>query len=354
MNAAEPLNPTTIPHRRGVMRLVAPAMALVLLSGCGTSIESKINTDELESSMGNATPVASPDVSDQPAGVVVEIAADAQGVKADRVATVGQQVAVQSGGTVYVGTPKQFAAGEQKALKPGTDCGNLTGGQALTIVCADGIHQMGEADQDFGAPVQVDKQFDLAVTTASGLIVAASTTGNQAVIIENGEAGKPFQVEYPTDELATTTRTDGSDGVVRINREKTIIQDIELDPARGGAMLRVGLGVGEVTSGPEGLYLASDTIGNQLAVYTSNDLIRLHQLTPAAQDPWGVAWDDEAGRALVTSTSTNQLVAYDISSGTAEEATRWATIANAQHLVVVDGTIVVVSASGDGMQLIEN
>lgn len=326
----------------------------MLLSGCGTSIESKINTDEIEASMGNATPVASPSLSAQPAGLVVEIAPDEQAVKADRVATLGQQVAIQSGDTIYLGTPEQFSQGSQKKLTPGTGCGNLTGGHALTVVCSDGIHQMGESDQDFGAAVAVDEQFDLAITTNSGLIVAASTTTNQAVIIENGEAGKPFQVEYPTDELAATTKTDGSDGVVRINREKTLIQDIELDRARGGAMLRVGLGVGEIASGPEGLYLASDTIGNQLAVYTSNDMVRLHQLTPAAQDPWGVAWDNEASRALLTSTSTNQLLAYDISSGTAEETTNWATIPNAQYLVVVDGTIVVVSASGDGMQIIED
>lgn len=354
MNVAETqtLRPNRL--RPAAVRVVAPLAALALLSGCGTSIESKINTDELEASMGNATPAESPALEGQPAGEVVEIAPDTTGVQADNLATFGERIAVQSGDTVYVGTPEQFSEGSQRVLTPGTDCGALSGGSALTVVCADGIVQMGQNDQDFGQAIKVDQQFDLAATTASGLIVAASTTTNEALIIENGEAGEPFQVEYPTDELATTTKTDGSDGIVRINREKTIIQDIELDPARAGAMLRVGLGVGEIASGPDGLYLASDAIGNQLAVYTSNDVVRLHQLAPSAEDPWAVAWDDSTSEALLTSTSTNQLVAYDISSGSPVETERFNTITNAQHLAVVGDTIVVVSASGDGMQLIHH
>lgn len=101
--------------------------------------------------------------------------------------------------------------------------------------------------------------------------------------------------------------------------------------------------------------LVSDNLGPQLAVYTADDVIRLHQTAPVDESPWGVAWDDVHDLAWISSTAENSLVAYDISTGVPVEEHRLDTVADVHNVVVLsDGTLVAASATGDGLQVIDN
>ena len=70
--------------------------------------------------------------------------------------------------------------------------------------------------------------------------------------------------------------------------------------------------------------------------------------------PWAVGWDAAHQLAWVSSLSTNQLVGYSLATGTPVQAQSHRTIADAQFLTVLpNGTLVVGSASGAGLEVIE-
>ena len=115
------------------------------------------------------------------------------------------------------------------------------------------------------------------------------------------------------------------------------------------------IGVGQIAAGEDGLVIASDTLGDQVAVYTATDVIRLHQTAPVAASPWGVAWDAGRDLAWVASTTGNVLASYDISSGVPEQVHTLTSVADAHHIAVLpDGTLIAVSATGDGLQVIDD
>ena len=140
---------------------------------------------------------------------------------------------------------------------------------------------------------------------------------------------------------------------MRLNRFDTTIQDIQLAKSRQGGTLRVGLGVGQAAFGEDGLVLASDATGDQLLVYTTGEVVRLHQTVPTDATPWAVAWDPAHKFAWITSTEANTATAYDISKGVPREQRKVSTVADAQNMVSLDdGTLLIGSASGAGLHIV--
>ena len=169
----------------------------------------------------------------------------------------------------------------------------------------------------------------------------------------DGVVHSKFIAAAPTDELVHVESESHGEQLVRTWREDTTIQNLDWRNERGGGTLRVGLGVGAISAGDEGLVLAADTRGNQLAVYTALDVIRLHQTTPVPAGPWAVGWDSDRELAWVASTEGNRLTGFKLSSGVPQQASQLHTIADAQSMVINDeGTIVLGSASGAGIQVI--
>ena len=111
--------------------------------------------------------------------------------------------------------------------------------------------------------------------------------------------------------------------------------------------------MGKVAAGENGLVLAADSTGNQIHVYTTDDIIRLQQSAPVPEGPWDVAWDSSQRLAWVSSLAENTATGWDISQGIPLERKRFATIASAQSMITLDdGTVVLASATGDGIQIV--
>src|SRR5699024_11468262 len=87
------------------------------------------------------------------------------------------------------------------------------------------------------------------------------------------------------------------------------------------------------TVGEDGTILVSDTLGERLMVYTSEDVVRQHQFGPVDGSPWGVAWDKERQIAWVTTTDNNLRQGFKISTGVPELVTTLNTVADAQNSV---------------------
>ena len=197
-----------------------------------------------------------------------------------------------------------------------------------------------------------DQPVTAVVKTTSGMIFAGSSDREDVDVYQDGEK-TTIRVEDPTDAMIAVPVSGGEDSVYRINRRTTIIQNINVADKSAGAVLRVGLGVGTITPGAQGMALATDTIGKQFGVYLTHDVIRLHQTTPTTGAPWAIAWDDNRQQVWVATTDDNKIRRYQLGSGQGEELEAYNSIENTQSLVALpDGTILAASATGTDVQVI--
>lgn len=299
--------------------------------------------------MGNASPAASPAAQD-PEGEIIAV-----GEPITDLAAVGDVLAYRTDAALTIGTVAELADGEGAATVIDVDpaCGDLNEGSSdFILACGDTVLVIPADDP----AAQQTRQLDSPATTATladGTLIAASDEASDVTLYREGEDPETISVEDATDQLITVQRADGSESAVRTNRETTIIQNIDLENDRQGGTLRVGLGVGQIAPGADGLVIAADTMGPQIAVYTYESAIRLQQTAPTGDSPWGAAWDPSRELAWVASTAENEAIGYRIADGVPQEELRFSTLADAQNIRVTDdGTVVLASATGDGLQIV--
>ena len=290
--------------------------------------------------MGNAEPAQSPPTSDV-AGEVVEFPAVEEMEFTDGV------IGVRVDGKLRLGTLEEITKGGGSSFELDDSCGDVTANEGVfAVVCGGTVRVFTGTDERSFTP---EEPVTVAAPLPDGRIVAGSNeTPKTWVFDSDGNQTDRITVARPTDFILA----DG-ESVVRLNRFDTTIQDIQLDKSRQGGTLRVGLGVGQASFGEDGLVLASDATGGQLFVYTTDEVVRLHQTVPTDPSPWAVAWDPENKLAWITSTETNTVTAYDISKGVPREQRKLSTVADAQNMISLDdGTLLLASSSGAGLQVI--
>ena len=351
-------------------------MGVVLTACTPPSVQEKLPT-----AMGNATPAPSPAIVDAPAGEVISL--PEQLAKVTELDHIGEIVAVRAGAVVGVGTVDQLRAGRLVMVPVDAACGDISAAPAsneFVLGCPDGVYGIptsvadaaddaggaGDAageESDGGKTAELptanpmllqatDQPVTAAVKTTSGMIFAGSSDREDVDVYQDGEK-TTIRVEDPTDAMIAVPVSGGEDSVYRINRRTTIIQNINVADKSAGAVLRVGLGVGTITPGAQGMALATDTIGKQFGVYLTHDVIRLHQTTPTTGAPWAIAWDDNRQQVWVATTDDNKIRRYQLGSGQGEELEAYNSIENTQSLVALpDGMILAASATGTDVQVI--
>ncbi|QGU04618.1 hypothetical protein CETAM_06780 [Corynebacterium comes] len=308
--------------------------------------------------MGNAVADVSPPATD-PTGRVIELVAGYSEVTDLEIA--GDILGLRAGGTLALGTLSQFDAGDVTEVTIPENCGDLTASaDTFVLACREEVLLVDAATGD------VDKR-DIAGTDAAPAVAAALTSTGE-LVVGNAESDKVLVFEEGAEEPVHTITVAGNtsqliavpregdvDTIVRTNHANTTIQDVHWREGEQGGTLRVGLGVGRIAAGENSLVVVSDNIGDQLAIYTATDVIRLHQTTPVDESPWGVVWDAERDLAWIASTGTNTLAGFDVSTGVPERKSLLDTVADAQNIVILeDGTLVLASATGGGLQVIDN
>lgn len=335
-----------IVKKRGLILGSLAATATIFLSGCTAG-----SVPEPGPEMGNATPDISPEAVD-PAGEILSLPAErAEITDMERA---GEIIALRSETTLSIGDLEQHRTESTTVLDIAANCGDLAAtGDTFTLPCDTTVHLINAADPDLGEVQQVEDPATVATLTSTGELIVGNDEEDSLTIYRDGEDPETFPVEGPTTQLISVPVEDGPDAVVRTWNPLTLIQDVDWTNDSQGATLRVGIGVGQMAGGPDGLVLVSDNLGPQIAVYTADDVIRLHQTAPVNESPWGVAWDPANDLAWISSTGTNTLTAFEISQGLPEEAGEVNSIADVHNIVVLaDGTLVAASASGDGLQVI--
>ena len=293
--------------------------------------------------MGSAEPAQSPEASD-PAGRVV-----AYEPVLDLDETNGR-IGVRTAGALTIGTLEEIAEGKGQRHGLDASCGEVSANAGTFAVACDGeIRLFGDREETIGT----EKPVTAATVASTGEVLAGSDTERKVWVFDGGELADTIDVARETDQLQAVPEDGQDDAVVRTNSFDTTIQDIDWHGSRQGGTLRVGLGVGKVAAGENGLVLAADSTGNQILVYTTDDIIRLQQSAPVPEGPWDVAWDSSQRLAWVSSLAENTATGWDISQGIPLERKRFATIANAQSMITLDdGTVVLASATGDGIQIV--
>lgn len=312
--------------------------------------------------MGNAEPADSP-AAENPDGEVVEFEA-IDDIDATVTASGEEPVlAVRAGGTLFTGALESISKGEGEEISISPEAADVSANAGRFAVVRAGDNEVdlitpGDGD---ATAIPVDEKVTVAAPLSSGGVIAGSNETERVwVYDQEGNEQDTFKVARPSDFIVAAAAAasdpdseEAADRVVRVNRFDTTIQDLQVDNARQGGTLRVGLGVGKVAFGEDGLVLAADATGDQLFVYTTDEVIRLHQTVPTDPSPWDVAWDPARKLAWITSTEANTVTGYDISQGVPVEKLKYNTVASPQSLIALDdGTLVIGSATGDGLQII--
>jgi len=306
--------------------------------------------------LGNAVAEVSPP-STAPAGEVLDL--PAAWAEVSDMEAAGDVLGLRSGTTLALGTLEQLRAGDATEVEVPAHCGDLNASaDTFVLACRDEVLLVDAATGDVekrslagtaAAPA------DSAVLTSTGELIVGSAEESKVLVFEQGndEPVETITVAGHTSQLVAVPVEGAGDSVVRSNFTSTTIQDVHWRDGRQGGTLRVGLGIGQMSVGDNGVILASDNRGGQLAVYTATDVVRLHQTHPVAGSPWGVAWDGERDLAWISTTADNTLHGFDLSTGVPEEKVTLDTVADVHNVIALaDGTLVLASATGDGLQII--
>ncbi|KAA8744669.1 WD40 repeat domain-containing protein [Corynebacterium tuscaniense] len=328
------------------LRLVPLAATCLLLAGCSPAVQNKTE-DVLY--MGNAEPAESPAASD-PDGEIIPSPAITD------IDTTGGILGVRLADALQVGDLAAFRDQNTHTIDVDASSGDVSANAGFFAIVHPNDNEVELISAATGKSVEH-------IPVGDDITVAAPLTGNNVitgsdsiervwVYSKDGAEQDTFKVARPSDYILAQS-LDSEDRVVRVNRFDTTIQDLHMDEGSQGGTLRVGFGVGKVAFGEDGVVLAADATGDRLFIYTTDEVIRLHQMVPTDGRPWAVAWDSQRNLAWVTSTANNTVVGYDISQGVPLEKMRFKTVTAPQSLVALDGgTLVIGSATGDGLQII--
>ncbi len=320
--------------------MITVSVIAVLLAACGgqQSESTPTNTREPE------TAAASPEVSTTPAGTVAPPAlggpVTVRGLAVDEDTSIlailtddGVLLAGDDGAPRAVSLPS-----------PGTSVHPGRAGEIL-VTTADGLVRV---DAESGATTAwpVDGGAISATVFDDGYAVG-SATGRVSVVDSDGAVSSSIAGLASVDGLVPA-----GDDLVALDTRQTSMTTVNVTGDRLGEALRAGDGATRTVGCANGAIVVSDTADDELMIFTGDDLI-MRQRYPVAGSPFAVACDD-AGTVWVTTTATNEVLGFDVSSGIPVETARFPTVKQPDSLAVDSrsGRLFVGSNDGAGVQVI--
>ncbi|WP_226435929.1 YncE family protein [Rhodococcus yananensis] len=336
------------PVARGRTVLVRRAAAVVgmvaiLATGCSSTDDSSSDLPTIEP----ATPAAAPATTTDPAGTVrafpaVDELITVPGSTVLAAWTTDEQLLLLDGaGAEPRGVDLPFEANTVDAGPDGT----------VLVLGSDELARVDVGSGEVTSQATLDGELVSAAVLADGHLLIGTADGTVWNI-----APDPAGVDRPTtiDGLASAdVVVTSGDAAAVLDRRQTSITELDLVDGRLGIALRAGTGASEMISDPFGRVMVTNTNGDELLVYTLDSLV-LRQRYPVGPAPYAVTYDAARDLVWVTLTGSNEVVGYDLSTGIPRERHRFATVRQPNSVAVdpADGTLVVASATGDGLQRI--
>jgi hypothetical protein len=334
--------------------MVALAAAAVIAVGVVLAVTGCVRTtgDPLQvvDTLQAATPATSPPRTVQPAGRVFPLGAPASAAVVDPV-TSTLAVAVRGPDRLLLYDLRQPDAVPRTVELPGAvDQLDLGGpGELLAPVPSSKALLRITLTGPAGVPVRA--------TALDGAPAAAAVVGPHTVV-----ALQDRVVVLDGDPVTRTiTGFTGAADVVAVgdraavlDRPRTALVTIDPVSGRQGPGLRAGNGATNAVSDRFGRVLVTDTRDGELLAFSAQPMI-MRQRYPVPGAPYAIAYDRVRDLAWVTLTERNEVVGFDVAGGEPVERYRLATVRQPNAVAVDehDGTVIVASGTGEGMQVVQ-
>jgi DNA-binding beta-propeller fold protein YncE len=323
-----------------VLAVALVAGVLLGVAGCG-------------SEEGAAEPAQAPPVEEPPAGTVVPVGTQIEGIVADPVThlvAVGVRapydlvlVDGRTGEIAHrVTLPErlrhlQLAAAGGPVLVPGEDSG--------TVV------SIGLPDGEVLARVPIGEWAHDATASPNGTIAVADEMGEALVLVRDGQVVHRF-----SDDLTQPGGVAAAGdlvGVIDVH-EQTLSTYHTLERTRAGRV-DAGDGPTHLVADRRGRLVVVDTRGDRLLIFATAPTLEQVEEVALAGTPYGVTYDPQRDRLWVTLTERNQLVGFGLGGGEPREVARFPTVRQ-PNTVAVDpdtGRVFVASRPEGTLQLID-
>ncbi|SNR78438.1 hypothetical protein SAMN06265360_11945 [Haloechinothrix alba] len=337
---------------RGI-RAAALAVTCGLLLGACADVEGQGDALQVVDDPEAVGPVDSPEQTSEPDGTVIDVPA---GVS---------DVAVHAeSGTLAAALTAGGDAGAAVLLYPLDDLP-----EPLREIAVPGdVEQLVPGENAFLATVPGQDEL-LHLSPEGGVVGRTGIEGAPAGVTEHGDSRivasreraevDVFEHEQRTasigDDIASADRVISTgDAVVVLDRLRSAVFEVDLEERDIGLGLRAGQGATNATADGFGRVLVTDTLSDGLLAFAADPLV-LVQRYPVHGGIYAIAYDAERDLAWVTLTARNEVVGFDVAGGQPEEIHRFDTVRQPNSVTVEnqDGRVVVGSAAGEGIQVIE-
>lgn len=328
----------------GAPRAALPAVLLVagLVAGCGSNGRPATRPVALP-----VAPASAPPGGPTAAGAVMPLDAPATRVVVDaRTGTVA--VALAGAPRLLLTTLDGTASPRQVALPgPAADLVLATdGGPLLVPVTAPG--SLITVPLEGGAPSRTD----LGGPAHGAVVVGGATVvamGDRLTVLDGNRPGRTIPGFVDAARLVPAGTKVGV-----LDRGRTAVSLVDVSSGDTSPALRAGNGAASVVTDRFGRMLVTDARDSELLAFAGDPPL-LRQRFPLPGVPYGLAYDARRDLAWVTLTARNEVVGLDVAGGEPVVVHRFPTVHQPDAVAVdpVSGRVVVVSASGAGLQVID-
>jgi len=301
---------------------------------------------------GAAEPAAAPMLAAVPAGQIVEVGDQAEGVVADPVThlvAVGVRnpdgLALVDGRTGIV-RRRLALPGHLRHLQLAAPGGPVlvpdeSSGSVLTVSLPAGATTSQTA---------VGRYPHDATRAADGTVAVADELGGALVFVRD---------RLVQDRITDVTQPGGVTAagadIAMIDVHDHTLELYATNPPTRKARIPAGAGPTHLVADRHGRLFVVDTRANRLLVYTTTPRLTPQPWTALPGSPYGIAYDGTRDRLWVTLTGRNELVEFDVSAGTPREVARFPTVRQ-PNTVGTDpdtGRVFVASRTDGQLQLID-
>jgi DNA-binding beta-propeller fold protein YncE len=332
----------------GALRVALPATLLIagLIAGCGT-----VRGSADQQAVAPAEPAVAPPGGASPAGVVVPLGSPATEVVVDpRTRTVA---------VALVNPPRLLLRGLDDATSarhvplpgPAAELVLAAGdGTLLVPVIAPGC--LIRVPLDGGPPSRTDLDGPAHGVLAIGDVTVVAL-GDRLTVFDGNRPRTTIQDFADAAQLVPAGIPTGAKVGV-LDRRRSAVSVV--DPATGAISpaLRAGNGAANAVADRFGRMLVTDTRDGELLAF-AGDPPMLRQRFPLPGAPYGLAYDGQRDLAWVTLTAFDEVVGLGVAAGEPVVVHRFPTVHQPDAVAVdpVSGRVLVVSASGEGLQIID-
>ena len=321
--------------RHSSTRTRAGAVTIVLLAIAGCSAHHRL---------GAAEPGKAPNDSASPAGLVIPVGADAEGIAYD--ATTGSlAVAVHSPDRLLILDPRTLFIRRGVALPGSARHLQLASAGGPVLVPIETTGQLGQVSLTTGALtlIAVGKQPHDAAATGDGTIVVGNEFGHSLSLISNGAV------------RAVVGGVTQPGGVIGDGTQFAVVDvaafAVDLYSTQSGdkiASAPAGAGPTHAVLANGQRLVVADTRGDAILVFGLDPLRQISR-TPLPGSPYGLAVDRATDTVWVTLTSLNEVVGLALSSGAPQIIARYPTVRQPNTIAVAPGsTTLWVTGTRDG------